>query len=670
MNKILSVGFALFLVACGGEAPTATGIPSREPGQACIVEGQIGGRCTPGRCLDGTPVPSDLVCSDGRWACHYDATRCVTEVTPVTCRESDRPMRCDTLVNVYCPGTNVPVQSIISCRDGRWACHASLAHCPSAETDAGPPADAQVSTDASATDAEVEPRLSCQISYDGPPSYGFAPGTRDARMLQFRLQCSEAVELRELPITLEARTTDERIVSANRQLVASNVRLINTQNGESLLGPLTIRPEDVTSNLGAVAGRLEGGVARFEANHLYYLAIAVRLPDHVDPELFGRRFRVRIGENGRFFTDRSLFRVERGTFHTENSTNGFVPQVEGNLMWIEQPRVMVSLADFEPQQTVTRNHLSMHTLRVRYASSGLSPVFPIRVRYTGVADLGAGYRTQNFSRAVMACGHNCDENGATPRMRPTLDGQIGFERFTGPIANAARTCSIICATDSEVDGRDGDRIALGIANASDVVFEDQYGNPALVSLDERLQRQLSAPTHTTTIVSSGYLTINNFSVPNREVTGPVSEWLRIGTYALNVSYEDALLSSVGVRIDGASRCVNEVRVQTSTSAPATAFVPFDVSHVDVFWPSPVALGLGNTTLDIYVRVNPAVAPMVNPNGCHPGDSVTVSIDYGDTSPEWGSFFGSAANLRVLGTNSGLLMQYGGRPGPGGSLLFR
>lgn len=668
MNKILLAVFALFLVACGGEVSSDPGIPSREPGQVCVVEGQIGGRCTPGRCLDGTPVPSDLVCSDGHWACHYDATRCSTSTTPTTCRESDRPMTCDNLVNVYCPGTNIPVQSIISCRDGRWQCHASLAHCPSLETDAGPPADAQVSPDAGGL-----PRLTFGLSFDGPASQGFAPGMYRAIVLRFHLQFSEEVELRSLPVTLEARTTSDTITSANRQLVANSIRLVNLENGETVLGPVTPpRMDEITGSLTAFVGTLEGTGLRMEAHRGYELGIVVSLPERVDPELFGRRFRVRIGENARLLTSRSLYRVQQGAYFVETDplSGENPPSIEGNLMWIEQPRVTVSLADFEPQQIVTRNHLWMHTLRVRYSSSGLGPVFPIRVRYTGVADLGAGYRTQNFSRAVVACGHNCDENGATPRISPTLDGQMSFERFTGPIANAARTCSIICATDSVVDGRDGDRIALGIANASDVVFEDQYGNPALVSLEERLQRQLSAPTHTTTIVSSGYLTINNFSVPNREVTGPVSEWLRIGTYVLNVSYEDALLSSVGVRIDGASRCVNEVRVQTSTSAPATAFVPSDVSHVDVFWESPVALGLGNTTLDIYVRVNPAVAPMVNLNGCHPGDSVTVSIDYGDTSGEWGSFFGSAANLRVLGTNSGLLMQYGGRPGPGGSLLFR
>jgi hypothetical protein len=50
--------------------------------------------------------------------------------------------------------------------------------------------------------------------------------------------------------------------------------------------------------------------------------------------------------------------------------------------------------------------------------------------------------------------------------------------------------------------------------------------------------------------------------------------------------------------------------------------------------------------------------------------VTVSLDYGDTSPEWGAFYTNAANVRVVGAVSGSLLQYGAHPLLGATLLLR
>lgn len=679
INRIVFLVLALVgLAACGGEAPSEPGtlLIGPEPGQVCVHEGQFGGLCASFTCPNGDAVTPELVCLHGRWTCDNDVRRCAT--TPSTCDERSRPTRCDSAVLGYCPGTQVPVQGTANCLDGRWQCQADFVHCPSVETDAGHPADAQVSTDvsdagadATATDADAdaEPRLSCSISYDGPPSYGFAPGTRDARMIQFRLQCSEAVELRELPVTLEARTTDERIVSMNRQLVASNVRLINAQNGESLLGPLALRSEDVTSNLGAVAGRLEGGVARFEANHLYYLAIAVTLPERVDPELFGRSFRVRIGENGRFFTNRSLYRVERGTYYAENPSNGFVPQVEGNLMWIEQPRVSVSIHPALPAlQTVTRNARAIQAMSVSFNNLSTAAIRPVGVTYTVAADLGYGYRTQNGPRALLACTHACGGTGAVGPYGLNTEGRIGFSSFAPPIvARGAAHCTLTCATDSVVEGRDGDRFAVGIADSSSVAFEDEFGNRAIVDLDDRLQRQLSAPTHTVTVVYNGMLAISANPVPNVDLVGTEYGWVRVASYNLNLAYEDATLRRVGVRVAGNARCVREIQVRTPTAIVGRGTIPQGMTTTDIETFDP-PLGLGTTELTIEARLNPTVDPQVDPSGCRVGDTVAFALNYGDTS--WGPGFETATNLLAVGTVSGTYLTYAGRPGVGTTVFFR
>jgi hypothetical protein len=271
---------------------------------------------------------------------------------------------------------------------------------------------------------------------------------------------------------------------------------------------------------------------------------------------------------------------------------------------------------------------------------------------------------------MLACGHNCDEGGTTPRRVPSNDGRMTFERFTGAFANGSRTCSITCSTDSVVTGRDGDRAALGIANPSDVLFEDTFGNPVLVDLNPDLSRQITAPTHTVTVVSGGYLTVSSYPVTNQAVDGSVATWHQVGSYALSVTHEDGILGSVGLRIDGARNCLDQVRVETFSGAPVIAVVPFGASRVDVFWSSPERLPAALTSLTIYVRTRQVVDPRIDPNGCHPGDSVTVSLDYGDTSPEWGAFYTNAANVRVTGAVSGSILQYGNRPLLGATLLLR
>ncbi len=657
INRILVLAVAFVLVACGGEGPA-------ELGQACSTQGEYGeGVCPLNACLDGTSVPGRLRCSSaGRWACVYDAC---PRATPPTCpAPSDTEFTsCRERLGVCRNGGPLPFR--LTCEDGAWVCRADFDRCSNANvTDAGQPADAQVADGG----AESSDRVFSQ-SFDGPATQNLSPGTQRAVLLRFRLRFGETVELRSLPVTLEGSTTSDTITGANGQLVATDVRLVDHATGQQVLNPLVINRGEITPRLAAIVGVFEGGSYRLEANQEYTFDVVADLPQRVDPELFGRPFRVRLGEAGLLFTDRSILRVNQNEYFTVNRGLNPAPIV-GNVHSIVQPRVAVTIAPFEAAQTVTRNNPSVHTLRVRYESFGSGLVFPVSVRFTGAADLGAGYRTQNFLRVMLACGHNCDEGGTTPRRVPSDDGRITFERFTGAFANGSRTCSITCSTDSVVTGRDGDRVALGIANPSDVLFEDTFGNPVLVDLNPDLSRQITAPTHTVTVVSGGYLTISSYPVVNREVDGSVAAWHQVGSYALTVTHEEGILGSVGLRIDGARNCLEQVRVETPSGAPVITPVPFGASYVDVFWPSPERLPTALTALTIYARTRPVVDPRVDPKGCHAGDSVTVSLDYGDTSPEWGAFYTNAANVRVVGAVSGSLLQYGDRPLLGATLLLR
>ncbi len=658
INRILLLCFALALVACGGEAPAVLG-------QACAVQGDYGeGVCPLNTCLDGTSVPGRLRCSSvGRWACVYDA--CPRATSPTCLSPSDTEfVSCRERLGMCRNGGPLPFR--LTCENGAWVCRADFDRCSNVNvTDAGQPADAQVA-DGGAESSD----LVYSQSFDGPATQSLNPGTQRAVLLRFRLRFGETVELRSLPVTLEGPTTSDTITGGNGQLVATDIRLIDRATGQQVLNPLVInRGEVITPRLAAIVGVFEGGSYRLEANQEYTFDVVADLPQRVDPELFGRPFRVRLGEAGLLFTDRSILRVSQNEYFTVNRGLNPAPIV-GNLHSIAQPRVAVTIASFEAAQTVTRNSPSVHTLRVRYENFGSGLVFPVSVRFTGAADLGAGYRTQNFARVMLACGHNCDEGGTTPRRVPSDDGRITFERFTGAFANGSRTCSITCSTDSVVTGRDGDRAALGIANPSDVLFEDTFGNPVLVDLNPDLSRQITAPTHTVTVVTGGYLTVSSYPVTNQAVDGSVATWYQVGSYALSVTHEEGILGSVGLRIDGARNCLDQVRVETFSAAPVIALVPFGASHVDVFWSSPERLPAALTSLTIYARTRQVVDPRIDPNGCHPGDSVTVSLDYGDTSPEWGAFYTNAANVRVTGAVSGSILQYGNRPLPGATLLLR
>lgn len=124
----------------------------------------------------------------------------------------------------------------------------------------------------------------------------------------------------------------------------------------------------------------------------------------------------------------------------------------------------------------------------------------------------------------------------------------------------------ICRAGSRVlDVVNGDRVALGIDDASRIEAVDEFGHQVTILLDSAFRTQLRAPTLTTTIHDRGWIQIAETTSPGElRIMGGAAEVVLVGEYEMTVSAESSDTRRMAVEWE-ANPCVMQVGIRLGRS---------------------------------------------------------------------------------------------------------
>lgn len=342
----------------------------------------------------------------------------------------------------------------------------------------------------------------------------------------------------------------------------------------------------------------------------------------------------------------------------------------------------VALASTPSSSTVVRNSTQVPSVGLVFTAGPLSDVLITATQLTGVGDVIGTFAVSNFWNVVTSCALF---DGATQvGLSASPDSTLGTMRITNMNLRVprgtSRTLVARCSTDSVVALPRGDRYAIGVATATDVVAEDESGNPTVPVLASALIRNASylADAVIITVLANGTLTITPDVMPRSTIlVAGTDVWQNVAQYRATAQHEGVTITQANLASLGDSASFTQVAIAREgiISGRNTLLAGINQNR-DILLTGTGTLTVprdGSVTFQLWANVSSVVAWGTNPatSGiARSGAQIALGLNAGLETGEWDANYRGHLNVRATGAISGDRIYAAGAPMFGNTFVVR
>ncbi|MCC7522414.1 hypothetical protein IT407_01245 [Candidatus Uhrbacteria bacterium] len=507
------------------------------------------------------------------------------------------------------------------------------------------------------TDAGPIVETALRIVFDGPADSTYLRGSQDVVMYHFTLTAYEDLEIRRIPFTLEGLTAADRIVGSAGTEYFRDLKIKDADTGMTVMGPISLGD-------GSFPGIFADSFV-IHAGETRHFIVTMDLANTEDAanEFYGdgnNRYRVTIGQDGRFFQASGVRRIATGEFITpEEIENNVV--IPGNEMTIVDAELAVAMAAIPSLTMAVSNEPLIPSVGLVFTASEFSDVLVRSVRLSGVGNLDGTDSASELNDVITACAlFNGDVQVGLAQTPDAVTGSMLITNVNVTVPSGASVTLVArCTADSVVAG-EYDIYTIGIADDSHVVAERTDGSSVFPAVGTSLLNNALISTGNFVIVHDhGLVTVQTNSLRQSTilVAGP-DVWQNMAQFRITAQYEPIELEIVRITSRGEAASFTEVAVAVDGAIRGSCILPAgtdrscDAHLDDVFR---VSRDSGRV-MQLWARVSHVVSSAsvggATSGVARSGNRIRLGIAADVESGEWDPSYVGMLNMRFTGVMSG------------------
>ncbi len=512
------------------------------------------------------------------------------------------------------------------------------------------------------------------VAFNGPVSQNISRAALSVPFLNFALtNQNNDVLVRQLSFKIRS-ATGAMVVGSNGTQYLRNLKIVNLATGQTLMGPTSI-PSTV-ANRGTDTGVITiSQPFTLPANSTMNLSIQADIANSEDiaNQFYGSgtsTYYAVLSDGTNIFGSNTLQVAGTGEF-LGTSTVSPNTSLQGNTMTVKSSSLTVNLASTPVTSNVVSKQASVPAVGFVFSAGSQNNVSISSVKFTGEANVGAGYSLTNLRTVAQSCGL-FDGLGSTAAQfgtSQTPDATLGTINLTNLNLNiphgTSKTLYVRCALESTVAAPAGDKFNIGIAANADVTAQDDNSNSVTASVDSATMANSTGTSQPIimTVIPGGALTIaaGNMRASDIVVAGG-STWQPLAEFRASAQYEDIRIDRIAVTSTVNSANFAQIAVATNGAVAGWDVLPsgFNQNKDIDLSASPLVVPNGSSlTFQLWGQLSPTVASSTGDQlaasaASQPrsGNQVALGLASNITTNAWNSNYNDKFNVRAYGASSG------------------
>jgi hypothetical protein len=503
------------------------------------------------------------------------------------------------------------------------------------------------------------------VSFNGPVTGNIAKGSQDVVLYKFSLLSADNdLEIRNVDFILDAINGGVLRGSAGTSYFR-DIKIKNLDTGETWMGPTDLPVS--CGNLSTTCHITLTDSRNITAGQVYNLAITADLSNTEDADVNfftpgTNQYRITLGDGTNIFSSSDVRIVSTGEFLPLSQ---IVPNTDiaGNPQTVKASNLSVAIAASPSATTAVKKQANIPTVGLVFTAGDQSDISLKSVKLTGSASLlGTTYDASTTRSVITACALF---DGATQvglsQAPDVVTGAMNITNMNVTVAKGtSKTLVAECTAGSTIIGP-ANYVAVGVANANDVVAEDADANQVTPSLSAQVIANAGAtPVLIQTIRAHGSLTIspNNLRQSTILVGDGGAVWQNFAEFKATAQYEDVTIDKMTATSTGDAANFTMISVAKDGSVLGFDILPSgNAKSKDLTLTTPITVPKdGSATFQLWGKLaNVVASSSVNgatAGAARSGNLMSLGLAAGITTGDWDATYAGQLNLRANGAASG------------------